>query len=239
MYKKACFLFVLIVTTVMAKSQTADEIISKYIAFTGGVQKWKSITSIVSTGTYNYNGIVFPFKASSKAPNLYEYTVTAHGKSFMQGYNGTVGWRIDGFKNETKKTILKGKKAFAIANESDVELESPFINYKQKGHTITLVGTDSADKKPCYKIKLTRKNGDVETYFFDKSDFALIKKQAVSKNTEMENAMLDIIYSDYKNEEGINTAHKIAYTTNGQDVLIITVEHIALNIAIPNSSFQP
>lgn len=237
--KKLVFFFLLISVSITATSQTADDIVAKYITFTGGVQKWKTITSIVSSGMYNYGGISFPFKAYSKAPDLYEYTVTANGKSFMQGYNGKIGWRIDGFKDETKKTILNGKDALAIANESDVALESPFINYKQKGHAIVLEGKDTVDNKPCFKIKLTRKGGDTETYFFDSNNFALLKKRAVSKNTEIDNSMLDIFYSDYQQSEGINTPHKITYTSNGQDILIITVDNVKLNEPISDVIFQP
>lgn len=237
--QKFAFFFLLMAFSITAEAQTADEIVAKYVAFTGGLQKWKSITSIVSSGMYNYGGISFPFKAYSKSPDLYEYTVIANGKSFKQGYNGRIGWRIDGFKDETKKTILTGKDALAIANESDVALETPFINYKHKGFAVTLEGKDTVDKKPCFKIKLTRKNGDTENYFFDSNNFALIKKQAVSKNTELDKSMLDIFFSDYHFDEGFNSPHKITYTANGQEILIITVDQVKLNEQIDNSIFQP
>ena len=88
--------------------------------------------TIIDSGTYDYGGIVFPFISYSKAPDLYKYVVSSNGKSFVQAFDGNEGWKIDGFKNETKKTILTGKAATAMANEADVELESPLINYKRK-----------------------------------------------------------------------------------------------------------
>ena len=130
--KKIASLFLFFAFSLIAKSQSTDEIIAKYIAFTGGVQRWKKIKSITSSGTYNYGGMEFPFKAWSKAPDLYKYEVTANGKSFNQAYDGREGWKIDGFKDETQKTILTGKQATAMANESDVELESPFADYQKK-----------------------------------------------------------------------------------------------------------
>src|SRR6476660_7198112 len=95
--KKIAFLLLIFDFSLIAKSQSADEIIAKYIAFTGGVKKWKKIKTISSSGTYNYGGIEFPFQAWSKAPDHYKYDVTSNGKSFSQAYDGKEGWKIDGF----------------------------------------------------------------------------------------------------------------------------------------------
>jgi len=237
---KRILFFILFSYPFIGSTQSADEVISKYIKYIGGVQKWKSVKTITSTGTYNYGGMEFPFISYTKAPDHYKYIVSAHGKSFIQAYDGKQGWRIDGFKDEKKKTILKDRKqARAMANEADVELESPFINYKEKGHTIKLEGMDSIGNKTCYQIKLMQKNGDTSTFFFDSNNFALVKKQAISKNAELDNAVLDIMYSDYRLTNGIRTPHKISCTSNGQEILIITVKSVKLNLPMADSIFKP
>jgi hypothetical protein len=239
-FKKTIFFFILFGFSFIASSQSADEVINKYIAYIGGMQKWKSVKTITSTGTYNYGGMEFPFTSYSKAPDRYKYIVAAHGKSFTQAYDGNQGWRIDGFKDEKKKTILKDRKqARAMANEADVELESPFINYREKGHTILMEGMDTIGNKTCYQIKLMQKNGDSATFFFDNKDFALVKKQAVAKNWELDNAMLDIVYSDYRLTSGIRMPHKITCSSNGQDILIIAVKSVKLNLPMADSIFKP
>jgi outer membrane lipoprotein-sorting protein len=232
------FLALFLFSTLVAKSQTADEIINRYIQFIGGAENWKSINTITTAGNYNYGGVAFPYTAWSKAPNLYLYTVTFNGKSFSQAYNGQVGWRIDGFKNEKTKTILKDKQATALANEADVELESPFINYRQKGYTVELLGADSVNSRPCYKIRLLTK-GDTAVYYFDSADFAMVEKQAVSKNSEMDRAPMDIFYGDYQVTGNIKLPHKINCTTAGQRILLITVDSVKLNEPIAESQFQP
>jgi len=238
-FKKTFLLILSFIVITVAKSQTAAEIISRYIEFTGGREAWKKVNTITSSGTYNYGGVEFPFEAFSKKPDLYRYIVTFKGKSFEQAYDGKEGWRIDGFKNEKTKTILKGKQAFAMANESDVELESPLIDYEKKGHTIILEGKDSVDNKPCYRVKFMWKDGGTETLFFNSENFALVKKRAIAKNTELNNAMLDIFYSDYKSTEGITVPFKITCKDNGQPVLDITITGIKLNQPITDSMFKP
>jgi outer membrane lipoprotein-sorting protein len=237
-FSQYLFFIALFFCGLSARSQNAGEIINRYVQFTGGIDNWKTVNTITTSGTYKYGGVAFPFIAYSKAPDLYKYVVTYNGRSFTQSYNGETGWRIDGFKNDTEKTILKDKQATAMANEADVELESPFINYLQKGYTVQLQGTDTVNGHTCYKIKLDKK-GDTALYFFDSNDFSLLKKQAISKNSEMENALMDITYSDYRLTGNIKIPHKIICTTNGQTILTITIDSVKLNDAIPVSMFQP
>lgn len=222
-----------------AKAQTAEAIIANYINFTGGAQQWKKISSIVSSGTYNYGGMEFPFEAYSKAPDQYMYKVSSNGKYFAQAFDGKQGWKIDGFKDEATKTILTGKAARAMANEADVELESVFIGYKEKGYAATFEGKDSIDKILCYRVKLISNSNDTATYFFSTNDFSLLKKQAVSKNTELDNSLLDTYYSDYTTVEGIKFPFKMTSKTGDQTILTITVKKMQLQVAIPDSIFKP
>ena len=74
-FKKSVLLFLIVTLVLQVKAQRAYDIITKYTSFIGGAANWKKVQSIVSKGTYNYNGIEFPFTAYSKAPNLYKYIV--------------------------------------------------------------------------------------------------------------------------------------------------------------------
>jgi len=239
-FKKSLLFIVLCCFSLLVRSQTAEDVVNRYIVFIGGEQNWKAVKTLTITGLYNYGVMSFPFISYSKSPDLYKYIVSSNGKSFTQAYDGKQGFRIDGFKDENEKTILKDRQATAMLNEADVELESPFIHYREKGHTIQMEGIDSTDARVSYKIKLTHKDGDAETYFFDSKDFSLVKKKTISTNPELEKAPLDIEYSDYKIKAGIKTPHKIACTTtNGQPVLKITVEQVQVNLPMDNSLFKP
>lgn len=236
---KKLFLACFSLLSFAAHSQSASDIVSKYIQFIGGSDNWKKIKTITSTGTYNYGGVEFPFQSYSKAPDLYKYIVTFNGKSFEQAYDGKTGWRIDGFKNEKQKTILNGKDAIAMANESDVELESPFIDYDKKGHSISLEGKDSVDGKMCYVIKLNRRNGDTEKYFFSSDNYMLVKKQAIAKNTELQKDLLDIFYTDYRSVNNITIPYKITFRSGLQTVLVISITDLQLDLPVKDEIFKP
>lgn len=238
MVKKLVLVLLLVTTSVGLKAQTVEKVIANYISFTGGEKQWKKIQSIVSSGNYNYGGLEFPFEAFSKAPDHYKYIVSSNGKSFIQSFDGSAGWKIDGFKEETAKTMLTGNEARAMANEADVELETPFINYKQKGYQAILVGREQVNNTDCYKIRLIR-DSDTSTYFFNANDYSLIKKQAVSKNAELDKSLLDTYYSDYTMVEGIKAPFKMISKIGDQTILTITVQKMQLNTTIDENIFKP
>lgn len=235
---KSVALFCFLASTSLSSSaQTAEEIIAQYIRFIGGEKAWKEIKTLVCSGTYNYGGMEFPFQSYSKKPNAYKYIVPFNGKYFAQAYDGRQGWKIDAFNGETKKTRLTGKAALAMANEADVELESPFIQYKAKGHTVSLEGSDTVLGVMCTKIKLTRKNGDQETYFFSSQDDALLKKQAVSKNAELKGSLLHSLYTDYREIQGIKIPFTASSREGDQTILTIRISKAELNVPVADKEF--
>jgi len=221
------------------RAQTADDVIHRYIDFIGGEKKWKNIKTIVTSGEYDYGGMKFPFATFSKAPNLYKFVVRLDNKYYAQAFDGKSGWKIDAFKNETKPTSLGGIEARAMANEADVELEPPFINYRQKGHQAILEGKDSINKTSCFKIKFIRHTGETETYYFTVESAEMILKVATSKNAEMQGAVLNTMIGDYRDIGGVKIPFKSVSRLGDQNILTITIEKAAINTPISEQEFKP
>ncbi len=221
-----------------AAAQTAREVLVKYVAFTGGAAAWQEIQTVTSSGTYNYNGIVFPFTAYAKRPDKYKFIVPFNGKYFAQAFDGVQGWKIDAFKGETTKTPLTGAAARALLNEADVELEPPFLDYEKKGHRAVLAGEDTAGGVRFYIIDFSRATGEKETLFFDAASGALIKKIAPSKNSELDGALLETTFSDYRKVQGVRLPFTSVSKTNGPPVLIIVVKNIAFNKPVSEAIFE-
>jgi hypothetical protein len=237
--RKTFFFFCLLIFSLTVNAQTAEEVISKYLTFIGGEGKLKTINTMITSGKYNYGGMEFPFTSYSKSPNLYKYIVGSNEKYFAQAYNGSKGWKIDEFKNEKNKTILTGKSAYKMKNEADVDLENPFIDFQKKGHKAVLEGKDTVEGKECFRLKFIRSNSDTETYFFRTDNFELVKKQALSKNDELDSSLLDTFYSDYEVEDGIKIPFKAVSKVKDQTILTVTIEKVQLNVPISNNEFNP
>jgi len=237
--RKAFVLLLLLPCSFAIQAQSVDKLINKYVDFIGGKEQWKKVKTMVASGEYDYGGIQFPFTSYAKAPNRYKFVVPQNGKQYVQGSDGSSGWKMDGFKNETIPTLLTGKAALAMANEANVELEDAFIDYRNKGHQAVLLGKDTVKGKACFKVKLVRKSGDIETCYFDDQNFAMVMKKAVSKNVEMGGALLDIFYSDYRDIQGLRIPFKTVHESNGQMILTITIDKVMINEPIEDKDFQP
>jgi hypothetical protein len=241
-HHKSCMkifpLLLFILSSLYIHAQTADEVISKYVAFIGGEKQWKGVSTIITSGDYTYGGVAFPFKAHSKAPNLYKFVVSLNGKYYAQAFDGKAGWKIDVFNGETAPTILNGKPAIAMANEADVDIEDALIDYKNKGHQASMEGKDSVQGKRCFKIKFIRKNGGPEIYYFDEKTAELVMKKAPAKNPELGGAELNILYSDYRFINEIKIPFKTTIKTPDQTILTISITKAEINTAIEDTEFQ-
>jgi hypothetical protein len=237
--KISLFLLIIFLLPFCLQAQNVDAVIKKYVDFIGGKKNWKKVKTLKTSGKYNYGGIEFPFTAYSKTPNYYKFIVPLEGKYYAQAFDGEKGWKIDAFKNETAPTMLTGKAARSMANEADVELQNAFIDYKRKGYQATLAGKDTVDGKSCVGIKLMRKDGDAETYYFDQLTYALVMKVSMSKNTELQGTTLNTLYSDYRDVNGIKIPFKSLNKSNDQLILEVTTEKAEVNIPIDDQEFQP
>ncbi len=236
--KKALITLILSTLIFKTQAQSADQIVQKYIKETGGENAWKAIKTISSSGKYNYGGIEFPFTVIAKAPDKYKFIVPLNGKHYTQVFNGKTGWKIDAFKNETKPQFLTGKAARALANEADVEIESPLINYEKKGFAIHLEGIETIEGKECFKVNLFKKEGEIESYFIDNQAYSLIMKRALSKNDELEKTILDAYFSDYQEVNRVKIPFIVSYKFKDQNILKITTEKVEMNKKVDDSIFE-
>lgn len=229
--------FCLMLLAVQVNAQNANAIIEGYVNFIGGKSAWTNVKSIITSGEYNYGGL--PFTTYSKAPDLYKLIVPLNGRYYEQAFDGRKGWKIDAFKNETKVTPLTGMDAKSLANEADVELQSPLIDYAMKGHKATFLLKDTLDGRSCDVVRLVRKDGTSEDYYFDEQTHELAAKTASAKNSELKKALLKILYSDYRDVNGVKIPYKTICTSEEQTILTITLAEVKINSPIDNKEFRP
>src|SRR4030095_13715200 len=104
---------------------------------------------------------------------------------------------------------------------------------------VTFEGTDSVNSALCYRLKLTGSNGATETLYFDTQTSELRMKEAVSKNAELQKAILKIYYSDYRDIGGIKIPFKTVCEADKQKILTIMISKASLDVAIHDQVFQP
>jgi outer membrane lipoprotein-sorting protein len=218
-----------------ASAQTVDELIKKSLDAKGGVQKLKAIKSMKATARVIQQGLEIPIIIQQKRPHLVRMDVTFQGKSQTMAYNGESGWKTDPFQGSPDPEKIAGDDLKQAEEQSD--LDGPLVDYKEKGHTVELIGKEDVEGTPAYKLKLTLKSGDVRNIYLDAENYLELKVNLKRKTAGGE-IEIDQFLGNYKPVNGLMFAFSIETKVKGQTVSQITIDKIETDVAIDDSIFK-
>lgn len=218
-----------------ASAQTVDELIKKNIDAKGGVQKVKAIKSVKASAKVSQGGIEIPITVQQKRPNMVRMDMTFQGKAMVQAYDGETGWQINPFQGSSEAEKMAGDELKDVQEQAD--MDGPLIDYKEKGHTVELIGKEDVEGTPAYKLKVTLKNGDVRNYYLDAESYLELKVNSKRKTPGGE-IEVDQFVGNYKPVDGVIFPFSIDTKVKGQTVSQITIEKMELGVAIEDSVFK-
>ena len=222
-------LFVAAIFTVNA--QSADEVIAKYITEIGGAEKWSKIQSIKIEGQIEVQGVKIPFTMQGAQMKGMRLDAEFQGNKIIDITTPTKGWA---------QNPLAGKASLSPISEDelkqkldDLDIQDAFVDYKAKGSVIESLGKDEVDGNEYFKIKMTSKNGNEKTYFFDTKTNLIYKIESIVKQQgqemKSEQKLLDYQTIDY----GI----KIPFKQDQGQMMMVT-KKITINPAIDATIFN-
>lgn len=169
-------LLVLLITGLLVKAQTADDVIAKYVEAMGGIEKLNSIKSLYMEGvSVGPNGMEITSKTYKVQDKLYRQEVDFGMGSFTMIVTDKDAW-FSNPRNGGEFEAMPAEGRAAMTQEMDCVF--PLINYAAKGHKTELIGTETIEGATTYKIKLTLKNGRVINYFIDNKNWYVIRTSA-------------------------------------------------------------
>src|SRR5579862_4451550 len=89
-----------------ASAETADDVIAKYVAARGGMDKIKAIQSLEMKIKANQQGLEFPGKLDLKRPGKMRLEMTIQGKTMVQAYDGKTAWMIMPFLGSPDPQVM-------------------------------------------------------------------------------------------------------------------------------------
>lgn len=236
---KSLLLAVTLLSFTASFGQNVDEILSKYFESTGGLDKWKALKSRTSVGKA-FLGQEFPMTVYEMAPNKQKMVVNVQGTELiLQAYDGTTAWVLNPFGGGKDPVKLDDEQAKEVKDEM---FEDNFIDYKKKGHEVTLEGTEEIDGVKCYKIKLVRnKNNEkddvTEFHFFDAENYVPIAITRYIRTGPQKGTETKTYLSDYQEVGGLMFPFSMESKINGQTGFKMTIEKITLNDITDESIF--
>jgi outer membrane lipoprotein-sorting protein len=159
------------------------------------------------------------------------------GKSFVQAYDGSEGWTINPFSGSSAAEKMSADDTKDAEDQAD-SIEGALIDYKAKGHAIELMGKEDFEGTPVYKIKLTKKNGDIAYIFIDAANYLELRETGKRKSPEGNEIEVESLPGDYKAEGGVLFAHTLEAKANGQTQFQATFDKIEINPTIEPSTFK-
>lgn len=225
-------------------AQTAEEIIDNYFENTGGIENWRKIDGMKMTAKVNQMGMEIPITIVQLKGGMQMTVINFQGQEIKQGvFDGETLWN-------TNFQTMKAEKADAEAT-ANMKLEmndfpDNFLDYKDKGYTVELMGTEEIGGTDAFKIKLVKEpvtvDGNQEEnvmfYFFDTESFVPIAMQSEIKAGQMKGQFQEITFSDYQEAGDIYMPYSMTQGLKGQDGAPITMEKIEINPDVDIALFK-
>ena len=222
------------IATFSLSAQSVDKILNHYFENIGGLEKWRALKTTQMVGKISMGPMEFSGVITAKTPNKQRVDVDVQGQKIIQAYDGTTAWWINPFATGPEAQPVPDEMAQEMKNQ---EFESPFIDYQQKGSAVELLGEEEVEGTATFKVKLTKKNGDIENYFFDKEYFIPIMMQSPITSGQAKGQMTETYFSDYQEVEGLMMPFFLEVKIGGETTQKITLEVIKLNIDIQDTFF--
>lgn len=234
---------ILLLISTSVNAQSADEIIENYIENTGGAENWKNVKGIKMNAIINQMGMEIPIEMVQTVDKMYT-KISIQGQEIKQGvFDGETLWSINFMSMKAEKSDQED--VDNVKNELS-EFPDPFLNYKEKGFTVELMGSEAVEGSEAFKIKLTKRpmvvDGNevpnVSIYYFDSENFVPIMVHEEVMSGPGKGMIMESKMSDYQEVEGLYLPFSMTQGVKDQPGQPITINSIELNPAIDDSEFD-
>jgi hypothetical protein len=218
-----------------APAQTVDEIIAKNVAAQGGLEQLRAVHSLRTTGKVDAGFLRAEQVQTNKRPDKVREEIKVQGMTQVQAYDGKDGWQINPFGGRRDPERLSADDLRGLAVDAD--LDGPLVDYAAKGHKAEYMGHDPVEGTDCYKVKLTLKDGDIRTYYFDTDSSLLIKleTQTLIRGEVQES---ETYYGDYEKVNGLYYPFAVEAGQKGDPNRVkYTVVKIEANVPVDDALF--
>ncbi len=224
--------------SVSAYAQTADEIINNYIENIGGKEKLEQLKGVQMIGNMKMQGMEIPFVMLSTKDGKQLVSIELQGnKMVWSAFDGETSWQRNQMTMDAEKSDSEATQN--LKNELE-QFPDPFLNYKEKGYTVELIGKETIDGTETFKIKLTKKpvliNGEltpnITNYYFDTENFVPIVTESQVNQGPMKGQTVKSTLSDYQEVGGIYFPFSI-----GSQFQTMEFKEIKLNPEVDAASF--
>lgn len=230
-------------TSLLASANSVDEIFSTYHEAIGGEEALKKLTGIKMTGSLQQGQMTFPIEIVQLESGKTYTKFSVQGKELMQGvYDGETLWSVNFMTMKPEKSTAEETYNYSLQTN---DFPDALMDYKQKGYTAELLGTESVEGADAFKIKLTQEPIKVDGkevpntsyYYFDSDSMVLVMIESQLQSGQMKGAIQQMKFSDYQEVDGLYFPFTITQEIKGQGGAPIQFSAIELNPKVDDTAF--
>ena len=178
--------------------QTADSIVAKYIARSGGAADIHAVTSLRRIGKF-FGGGGFEarilYESTARQQSARGIRLRRHGRHHrLRRHQGVEGRAAGRGARTSSRSARMSSRGLSKTRSSTIRSSTT----QAKGNKVEYLGTDQIEGSDVFKLRLTlASNGDVRTYYIDADAYVPIKYEVkrVIRGAERE---FEVTLGDYK-----------------------------------------
>lgn len=233
------FAFLLVVFARPVLAQDADALVNETIEALGGIENIMAIETMKISGTVEMPSMdqEMEIRMERKRPmkTRSEVYVPSVGATITSAYDGETAWMINTMSGGGA-TEVTGPQAEQVMRNS--EFDSPLIGYEQKGMTVEYAGEETVDGASTKKIKLTRPDSSVTTFFVDDETKLVTRMETEGQNPmTTQPATVVTTLTDYRDVGGYMMPFKMSVSVDDTEFQVITFDGVTVNQPIPDTRF--
>jgi hypothetical protein len=224
------FLIAMAALPAFVSAQTADEIIGKYIDAIGGRDNLKKINTLRMEGDIEVQGLKIPFTAQGINGKGFRTDAEFNGNKIIDIITPTMGWSQNPMAN--KATLQPITEEELKQRLDQLDIQDPFLDYKDKGSIVEYIGKDEEDGNEYHKIKMVTKHQRESTYFFDLKTNLIYKTETLMKQDGQEFPMTSKNFDYQLTDVGVKMPFKV-----DQGGMIMATRKVVVNPAVDEKLF--
>jgi outer membrane lipoprotein-sorting protein len=220
---------------------TAEQIVDRSVEARGGLEAWRKVVTIIWAGHLESQRSTvpsLPFQLSEKRPGKSRFEINEPSQRSLRVFNGVSGWKMklgpDG--RPDVKQFSAQEVRFA---RSAPGLEGPLIDFRAKGSSVDLEGTEELEGRRTYRIAVKLASGERQTVWVDAESFLETRYDRTVYDTAGAKGTVSVRFREYKVVEGlaVPSVVEISGAAGGRPDRMV-IERVALNPEIDDRDFD-
>jgi len=177
-----------------------------------------------------------PFVYEMKRPGKSRVEIEFAGKTAVQVYDGTNGWKLRPFLNRNDVEPFTAEEA---KSETDnAELDGPLVDYAAKGTKVELEGVEKVEGRDAYKLKLILKSGNVRHIWIDTQSFLDVKVEGAAHRMDGKMRTVWTYQRDFRPVQGLMVPFTLDTVVDGyHDTHKMVLEKVEVNPKLDDALF--